>query len=192
MSKFYKQIETNLRTFLEKQKMFFVATAPEKGRINISPKGLDSFKVLSPNQVAYLDMTGSGNETSAHMKQNGRITLMFCAFEGEPNILRLYGNGRAVTAVSPDWEEFISLFDTVPTGTRQVMVVDIEEVQTACGFGVPLYDYLGDRDDLTNHFERIGDKGTKEYQDRKNTVSIDGLETFPLRGSKLSGDFKLS
>ncbi len=191
MSKFYKQIDPNLREFIEKQKMFFVATAPEKGRINISPKGLDSFEILSPNQVAYLDMTGSGNETSAHLKQNGRITLMFCAFEGEPNILRLYGTGRAVTAVSPDWEDYITLFDSPPIGTRQVMVIEVDDVQTACGFGVPLYEFQGQRDDLTNHFERVGDKGTKDYQDRKNTVSIDGLEPFPLRGSKLSGEFKL-
>ncbi|MCW9035900.1 MAG: pyridoxamine 5'-phosphate oxidase family protein [Rhodospirillales bacterium] len=192
MTKFADKIESNHQTFMAKQQMFFIATAPDKGRVNLSPKGLDCFKVISPNRVVYRDLTGSGNETSAHLNQNGRITIMFCAFEGNPLILRLYGMGHAVTAVSPDWEEYTALFGDQPTGIRQFMVIDVESVQSSCGFGVPLYEYQGERDNLTNYLEKIGDDGAKEFQDKNNTVSIDGLEPFPLRGSKLSGEFKLS
>jgi hypothetical protein len=190
MSQFFPSIGDKHKEFIEKQHLFFVASAPDSGRVNLSPKGLDCFKIIGPNQVAYLDMTGSGNETSAHMRQNGRITVMFCAFEDSPLILRLYGKGRAVTAVSSDWEEYIALFEP-PVGTRQVMVIEVEQVQTACGFGVPLYDYQGDRETLPDYWKHQGEEGTKQYQDQNNARSIDGLEPYPLRGSKLSGQFKM-
>ncbi len=159
-----------------------VALLSPTGHINISPKGLEGFRILSPHRVAYLDLTGSGNETSAHLAENQRITLLFCAFQEPACILRLYGKGQTILPNSPDWDSLYSLFTPTP-GTRQIIVADIDRVQTSCGFGVPLYEYQGQRQTLVTWASKKGEEGVREYQRKNNTVSIDGLET-PL--SKLN------
>src|SRR5262245_35191990 len=138
MGKTYESITPELREFIERQRMFFVASAPldAHGHVNVSPKGLDSLRVLGEKRIAYLDMTGSGNETSAHVEENGRITVMFCAFEGSPKILRLYGRGRTMLSGANGWPELAAHFEIRP-GARQIIIIDIERVQTSCGFGVP-------------------------------------------------------
>lgn len=178
MAKVFDSITQELRNFIAQQHIFFVGSAPlsATGHINLSPKGLDSFRILSPHQVAYLDLTGSGNETSAHLQENGRITLMFCAFQGLPSILRLYGEGYTVLPSSPEWNSLYSLFPDIP-GTRQIIVANIQRVQTSCGFGVPLYKYEGQRENLVNWASKKGKGGVAEYQQQKNRISIDGLST---------------
>ncbi|BAZ30283.1 pyridoxamine 5'-phosphate oxidase-related FMN-binding protein [Cylindrospermum sp. NIES-4074] len=184
MAKLFECITEELQAFITNQHLFFVGSAPlsPTGHVNLSPKGLESFRILSPHRVAYLDLTGSGNETSAHLQENGRITFMFCAFEGPPSILRLYGQGYTILPDSPDWNSLYTLFPQIP-GTRQIIVADIERVQTSCGFSVPLYEYQGQRETLVNWAIKKGEQGIKDYQQEKNVVSIDGLAT-PL--SKLS------
>ena len=178
MAKVFDCITDDLKKFIADQQMFFVASAPltATGHINVSPKGLDSFRVLSDRRVAYLDLTGSGNETSAHLIENGRITLMFCAFQGSPMILRLYGTGQVVLPDTPAWAELISWFTPLP-GARQIVVADIERVQTSCGFGVPLYDTVDQRRMLLDWASKKGQEGLKEYHMQKNMVSVDGLPT---------------
>lgn len=164
--------------FIEKQHMFFVSTAPlsAKGRINLSPKGLDCFRVLSENKVAYMDLISSGNETSAHTLENGRITIMFCSFEGPPNILRLYGKGFTVLPGTEDWKIYAPHFTIYPS-TRQIIVANIDLVQTSCGFGVPLFNYTGERDIHFEWAEKKGEEGLREYVLEKNLKSLDGLPT---------------
>ena len=178
MAKFFDFIQTHHREFIQQQKMFFVASAPlsVEGHVNLSPKGIDSFRVLSDNSVAYMDIIGSGNETSAHLIENGRITFMFCAFEGPPNILRLYGHGRTVLPGDPDWNALANLFE-LHLATRQIIVAEIDKVQTSCGFSVPLYDYLGERDHADKWANAKGAEGLEVYKKEKNRVSIDGLPT---------------
>ncbi len=151
MAKVYDSINDDLKDFIGEQHVFFVATAPldGAGHINLSPKGLDSFRILSPNRVAYLDLTGSGNETSAHLHENGRITIMFCAFNGSARILRLYGNGRTILPTSAEWPELFAHFTERP-GIRQIMLIDVTRVQTSCGFGIPLYEYVSERELLAD------------------------------------------
>ena len=175
MGKVLESISDDLRTFIEAQRVFFVATAPVAGgHVNISPKGMDTFRVLSPDRVAYLDLTGSGNETAAHLLQNGRVTFMFCAFEGKPVILRLYGRGRAAGPGTREWAEWAHLFPPLP-GARQLIVADVTRVQTSCGFGVPLMTFAGERDALVRWAEAQGDEALRDYRARKNSTSIDGL-----------------
>src|SRR5262245_10224507 len=178
MGKLHDSIKLAHREFIEKQHIFFVSTAPlsADGRVNLSPKGLDSFRVLSESRVAYMDLISSGNETSAHTLENGRITIMFCSFEGSPNILRLYGKGFAVLRGTPEWEEYSPHFTIYPS-TRQIIVAEIDLVQTSCGFGVPLYDFVGDRDIHFEWAEKKGPDGLQEYVKEKNLVSLDGLPT---------------
>lgn len=178
MGKFFEAITPQHTAFIQHQKMFFVATAPLAAdtHINLSPKGLDSFRVLSESRVAYMDIIGSGNETSAHIRENGRITLMFCAFDGPPNILRLYGKGRTVLPGTAEWEELSGHFTILPS-TRQIIVADIHKVQTSCGFGVPLYEYLGERDHVEKWVEKKGAEGLEAYKAEKNQFSMDGLPT---------------
>lgn len=178
MAKVYEQITPELTAFIQQQQLFFVATAPltATGHVNLSPKGLDSFRMLSPTQVAYLDLTGSGNETSAHLQENGRITLMFCAFVDKPMILRLYGQGQTVLSGQPAWAGLIERF-TPLSGTRQIIVVDVDRVQTSCGMGVPLFAYQGQRQALLDWAERKGADGLARYQQEKGRQSIDGLIT---------------
>lgn len=179
MSKFSESIQGHHKEFIEHQKLFFVATAPlaQEGHINLSPKGMDSFCVLTPNKVAYLDMVGSGNETSAHILENGRITFMFCAFDGPPNILRLYGTGKAVLPGDAEWAVLSANFELPALGVRQVIVADINRVQTSCGYYIPYYDYLGERDIAQKWTEKKGEEGLEQYKQEKNRTSIDGLPT---------------
>ncbi len=178
MGKFNDFIADQHREFIEAQHLFFVSTAPigAEGHINLSPKGLDSFRVLSSTMVAYMDIVGSGNETSAHLLENGRITFMFCAFGGPPNILRLYGKGYTVLPGDPAWNELSAHFTLLPS-TRQIIAADITKVQTSCGFGVPFYKYTGERDHAHKWAEKKGQEGLEQYKKDKNLTSLDGLPT---------------
>jgi predicted pyridoxine 5'-phosphate oxidase superfamily flavin-nucleotide-binding protein len=180
MGKVHERIDGRLRSFIERQHVFFVATAPTDphGRVNVSPKGIGgTFTVVDDHTVAYLDITASGAETIAHLRDNGRITLMFCAFDGPPNVVRLHGTGRVVTLYDDEYADWATRFDTVP-GARAVVVVDVERISDSCGYGVPLYDHVGERDLLPRHMERKGDEGQADYRRKKNLTSIDGLPAF--------------
>jgi len=176
MAKFYTELNDTLRTFITEQKMFFVATAPTRGRINLSPKGLDTLRTLDDRTVAYLDVTGSGNETAAHLLEDGRMTMMFCSFSGSPLIVRLHGRGRVVHQRDEEWPVLYALFEELP-GARQIMVMDIDSVQSSCGQGVPVYDFKRERDMLPREAEARGPDGIEAYQKEYNLVSIDGLPT---------------
>jgi hypothetical protein len=177
MAKTYALIDGKLRAFIDKQKMFFVATAPlaPDGHINLSPKGLaGTFAILDGRTIAYLDLTGSGVETIAHLRDNGRVCVMFCAFDGPPRIVRIHGNGDVV---EPHDEEFASLnehFDDYP-GVRSIIRVRASRISDSCGYGVPLYGYEGERDQLQRWAERKGEEGVAQYQRDNNTESLDGL-----------------
>jgi hypothetical protein len=177
MGKALPQITDDLKDFMLAQPLYFVASAPEAktGHVNLSPKGLDTFRVLSSEQVAYLDLTGSGNETAAHLVENGRITIMFCSYTVAPRILRLFGRGRVVQKDDPEWEELAGLFPALP-GIRQIIVADIHRVQTSCGFGVPTMERPKQRDTLLKWAEAKATEGLEKYRKEKNAVSIDGLE----------------
>ncbi len=174
----HDSITDELRSFIAAQHLFFVATAPldAAGHINLSPKGMDTFRVLSPQRVAFLDLTGSGNETAAHLLENGRITFMFCAFQGKPSILRLFGNGLVIRPGAEQWPELLAGYPNFP-GIRQIITADITRVQTSCGFGVPLFQFSGERDALVRWAEKKGSEELMEYRRRKNLRSIDGLPT---------------
>ncbi len=178
MGKFSNSISAAHKEFISEQHLFFVATAPlsSEGRINLSPKGLDCFRVLDDNKVAYMDLISSGNETSAHTLENGRINFMFCSFVGKPNILRLYGKGATVLPSSESWESYAKEFTIYPS-TRQIIVAEIDLVQTSCGFGVPLYDYIGERDIHFEWAEKKGEEGLIQYMKDNNLKSLDGLPT---------------
>jgi hypothetical protein len=176
MAKFYPQLDDHHKAFIARQHLFFVASAPRDGRINLSPKGLDSLRVLDERRIAWLDLTGSGNETAAHLRENGRLTVMFCAFEGDHLILRLYGRGRTVRPGEAEWPELAAHFPAYP-GVRQIVLLDIDSLQTSCGAGVPLYEYRGEREALLRWVEKKGEQGVRDYQYEKNRVSIDGLPT---------------
>ncbi len=178
MGKVFETMSDELQAFIRKQHLFFVGTAPllADGHVNLSPKGLDCLRIFSPTQVGYLDLTGSGNETSAHLQENGRITLMFCAFEGAPNIVRLYGIGRTILPESSQWDELSPKFNLYP-GARQIILADISRVQTSCGYAVPLMSYIDERDTLLKWAEHQGDDGLATYQKNKNVCSIDDLPT---------------
>ena len=176
MAKFYQALDEKLIAFIEAQPMFFVASAVEDGRVNVSPKGLDSFRVLSPHRVAYLDITGSGNETAAHARSGGRATIMFCSFTRNPLVLRLFGRTRVGVPGSALWRQYAERFDALP-GARQIVAFEIESCQTACGFGVPLMKLERTRTTLTDHWAAKGEAATAKYRNEKNRVSIDGLPT---------------
>lgn len=161
------------RDFIATQKMFFVATAPNSGKINLSPKGIDSFRVIDKNKVVWLNLTGSGNETQSHVDENGRMTIMFCSFEGAPNILRLYGIALSILPSDENWEEYIAMFPE-SKGSRQILSLEVELVQNSCGFGVPYYEYKGDRDTLGKWADKKGTEGVRDYQEQKNVISLDG------------------
>lgn len=172
----FDQITPRHRAFIEAQQLYFVATAARDGRVNLSPKGYDTLRVLGPHQVVWLNATGSGNETAAHLLDNPRMTIMFCSFVREPLILRLYGTARAIHATDPEWAEVISLFP--PTlGARNIFVLDVDLVQTSCGYGVPYFDYVGEREMMNTWASKKGPDGLVEYQQQKNRFSIDGLPT---------------
>lgn len=180
MGKIYERIDGRLRTFIEEQPVCFVATAPSGsgGHVNVSPKGVGgTFAVLDEHTVAYLDITASGAETIAHLRQNGRITVMFCAFTGPPKVLRLHGRGRVVSVYDAEFDALVGHFSE-RRGVRAVIVVDVTRISDSCGFGVPLMDFVGERDLLPPHMERKGADGLLEYRRKKNSLSIDGLPAF--------------
>ena len=177
MAKFYTRLDEALRDFIGEQKIFFTATAPEAGRINLSPKGMDTLRCLDDRTVAYLDLTGSGNETAAHLSENGRMTIMMCSFSESPLILRLYGRGRVVRQGQEEWDALRAHFPPLP-GERQIVVLDLESAQTSCGFAVPVYELKGERPMLVEWTLKKGDEGIREYRREKNRVSIDGLPTY--------------
>lgn len=176
MAKFYDKLSPRLQKFIEAQKIFFVSTAAEDGRINLSPKGMDSFKVIDGKRVLWLNVTGSGNETAAHLLAKNRITIMFCSFEGAPNILRLYGSGKEVKPSDSNWEEVAQHFTVLP-GTRQIFDISIESTQTSCGMSIPFFEYKGEREELNDWANEKGKDGIKAYWTEKNQTSIDGLPT---------------
>jgi len=176
MAKQYEAISEEHLAFIAAQKVFFVGTATADSRVNVSPKGMDTFRVLSSNRVLWLNLTGSGNETSAHVQHDPRMTIMFCAFEGAPLILRLYGSARVIHKHDSEWQELYSLFKPLP-GTRQIFDLAIELVQTSCGMGVPYYTYTGERPMLEDWAIKKGGGGLRQYWEEKNQFSMDDIPT---------------
>lgn len=176
MAERFLEITSALKKFIEQQKIFFVGTADLDGRVNVSPKGSDTLRVLDKNRVVWLDLTGSGNETAAHLIAKNRITMMFCSFDKKPMILRLYGSGRVLHTGSPEWGEFAELFSE-NIGSRQIFDINIDLVQTSCGYQVPFYEYKGERDTLDRWAEKKGRKGIEEYWEKNNKISLDGKPT---------------
>lgn len=176
MGKQYDAIPDNLANFIKAQKIFFVGTAGKEGRVNVSPKGMDSFRIVDKNIVRWLNVTGSGNETAAHVIENQRMTIMFCAFEGKPMILRLYGSASMVQPKDPQWETFSKDFPDLP-GARQIFELNVDLVQSSCGMSVPFYDYKEERDQLNHWAEVKGTQGIEQYWKDKNSVSLDGKPT---------------
>jgi hypothetical protein len=176
MGKVFQEIDRELQAFIEAQQMFFVATAPldGAGHVNVSPKGLDTFRVLTPRRVAYLDYVGSGAETIAHLEENGRIVFMWCAFQGPPKILRFHGRGQVLLPHEAEYELLRPLFPPAPSG-RAIVVVSIERIADSCGFGVPLYESGSQRSQLPDWASRKGEDGLRAYQIERNAQSIDGL-----------------
>lgn len=176
MGKVVPELTPELEKFIRDQPLFFVASAPlaADGHVNLSPKGLDTFRVLSPRRVAYLDLTGSGNETSAHLAENGRITILFCSFTRNPLILRLYGQGRVVQPGDAEWADLAPRFPGYP-GIRQAIEVEVTRVQTSCGFGVPRLEHGAQRATLLDWAESKGPEALRKYRAQKNARSVDGL-----------------
>lgn len=176
MGKEYQEIDAQIQAWIERQRIFFVSTAPRAndGLINCSPKGLDCLRVLGPRQIAYADIGGSGIETVAHLKENARIVVMLCAFDGPPKIFRFYGSGRPVEPHDDAFDALAAQFTDMPT-IRNVIVVDIECIRDSCGYGVPLYEFKGDRDSLTNWCNNKTEEELLAYRIERNAASLDGL-----------------
>lgn len=176
MGKDYQEIDERIQRWIERQHLFFVSTAPlaDDGRINCSPKGLDGLRILGPRQIVYADIGGSGIETVAHLKENGRIVIMLCAFDGPPKIFRFYGRGRSVEPHDPDFEKLVPMFQDMPT-IRNFIVVDIERIRDSCGYGVPLYEFKRERDSLKNWCDNKTEDELLEYRIERNAQSLDGL-----------------
>jgi pyridoxamine 5'-phosphate oxidase-like protein len=187
MSKLHEEIDARMAQFLLAQPVFFVGTAPlaADGHVNVSPKGMaGTFAVLAPRRVAYLDYTGSGAETLAHLRENGRIVLMFCAFEGKPNIVRLHGTGRTVATDDPEFDQLRPHFaKDRERGQRSIIVVDVERVSDSCGYAVPLMDLREDRDLLDRHADRRDQDYFENYWRTRNAQSIDGLDALPAQAA---------
>ena len=184
MSKQLPEIDPDLATWIAAQKIFFVGTAPSSpnAHINISPKGGDSFRILGPMEVVYQDYTGSGAETAAHLQENGRIIVMFCAFDGPPQIVRLHGRGTAISETHPRFAEFSKQFPPNP-GTRAFVHIHVTRVSSSCGYSVPFFDFVGTRDTLEKWATKQGSKKLREYRAKKNKLSIDGLPALSETGS---------
>lgn len=176
VAKQFASIGDEHRAFVEAQQMYFVATAARDGRVNLSPKGLDSLRVVAPDRVLWVNGTGSGNETAAHLLDHPRMTLMFCSFVRPPLILRLYGTARAVHRPDPDWADLVAQLPPLP-GARTVFDLHVDLVQTSCGFGVPEFEFVAQRDVLPASAERRGPEGLRAYWREKNMLSIDGRPT---------------
>jgi hypothetical protein len=176
MAKRFSEISEQHQLFIKEQKIFFVGTAAEDGRVNISPKGMDTLRILEENKLVWLNLTGSGNETAAHLLENGRMTMMFCSFSGKPLILRLYGHAKAYHPGDEEWQQYITLFSDI-AGARQFIEMNVDLVQSFCGMAVPNYEYLGDRDELKLWAEKKGEEGVRQYWQEKNQLSLDGKPT---------------
>ena len=179
MAKQFASMTPAHRDFIARQRIFFTASATSTSRVNVSPRPTDALRVLDERTVAYLDLTGSGNETAAHLRNDGRITLMFCALDEPPSILRLYGRGTSLARNTSDYAVLLaSAFDNQePLGARQIVHIDIDLVRTSCGYGVPLFEYIGERSTLQRWAQQKGDAGLEEYRRQKNVRSLDGLPT---------------
>jgi Pyridoxamine 5'-phosphate oxidase len=200
MGKAYPELNERLRKFIGRQSVFFVATAPcltadgEGGHVNVSPKGYrDTFAILGPLQVAYLDLTGSGAETIAHLRQNGKITIMFCSFEREPKILRLYGTGRIALPGAPEWQELAGRFPATgytsnQASRRAIIVVDLDRIADSCGYAVPMMELTQERDLLVRSDEKKSAVQLDAYRAEKNAVSIDGLPALGIRNTVGTAD----
>ncbi len=176
MAKFFSEITLDQQEFISRQKIFFVATAAEEGRINLSPKGMDSLRVLDGNRVVWINLTGSGNETAAHLRQSPRMTIMFCSFEKDPLILRLYGQAQTYHHSDAEFQQYLSLLPELP-GTRQIIEMQVESVQTSCGYAVPFMKFQSERTQLKDWANKKEPEQLKDYWRKKNLNSIDGLET---------------
>lgn len=176
MGKQLDHINDDLKEFIKKQPIFFVGTAAETGTVNVSPKGMDSLRVINKNKVIWLNLTGSGNETAAHLLKNNRMTLMFCAFEGKPLILRLYGTSKIYHPRDTEFDNFITLFPETP-GSRQIIELEVNLVQTSCGYAIPLMEYKEDRSILKDWAQKKGPEKIEQYWIDENSKSIDGFET---------------
>jgi hypothetical protein len=176
MSEFFDKITPELANFIVKQPVFFVATAAPGARINLSPKGMDTFRVLDEKRVGYLDLTGSGNETAAHLLRDGRITIMFCSFDKSAEIARIYGRGAVVRPTDERWPKLIAHFPKL-SGVRQIMEIGVESAMTSCGYGVPRMREMTERDTLEKYWTKRGEGKKEEYQQDHNLRSIDGLPT---------------
>ena len=179
MAKQFASLHDTHRAFIRRQHIFFVASASQDTHVNVSPRSTDALRVLADNAVAYLDRIGSGNETAAHIRAGGRMTIMFCAFEGPPMILRLYGRGTVHHRGSAGFDRLLSeQYDgTAPLGTRQIVALEMDLVQTSCGFGVPMFDYRDERDTMDKWAQAKGAAGLDAYSRQKNRRSMDGLPT---------------
>ncbi|MCB0063530.1 MAG: pyridoxamine 5'-phosphate oxidase family protein [Caldilineaceae bacterium] len=178
MGKTYPQIDDKLAAWIQEQQMFFVSTAPlaADGLVNCSPKGgADTFTILDEKTVAYLDFTGSGVETIAHLKENGRIVIMFCAFTGPANIVRLHGKGEVIEPHHPEFQALRTRFPADYPGVRSIIRIGVDRVSDSCGYGVPQYQYIAQRETLQKHAEHLGPEGVRDYQRTKNSQSLDGL-----------------
>lgn len=180
MGKKLDHITSELKDFIKKQKIFFVGTAAEEGSVNVSPKGIDTFRVLGDNKIVWLNLTGSGNETAAHLLQNDRMTIMFCAYEGKPLILRLYGNAKIYHNRDQEFDDYLPLFP-ITVGARQIIEMQVNLVQTSCGFAVPFMDFKEERTTLNTWAEKQGSDKIEAYWAEKNTKSIDGFDTKILK-----------
>ncbi|MGF1537974.1 MAG: pyridoxamine 5'-phosphate oxidase family protein [Elainellaceae cyanobacterium] len=181
MGKLYEEITPEIAAWIEAQQIFFVATAPlaAEGLVNCSPKGMDTFRVLGPREVAYLDLTGSGIETVAHLRENGRIVFLFCGFMGPPQIVRLHGAGRVILPDQPDYDRLQRQFPNY-LGARAIIQASITRISDSCGYSVPQYEFVGDRDTLTQWTKAKGPERLEQYRQTKNSTSIDGLPGLPL------------
>lgn len=176
MGQQFKELNKKHSAFIEQQKLFFVGTATADSFVNVSPKGMDSLRVLSASRIIWLNVTGSGNETAAHVQQYSRMTIMWAAFEGNPLILRVYGNARVIHKKDSAWDDFYSHFEPI-AGARQIFELKIELVQSSCGMAVPLFDYAGERTLLKEWAQKQGEDGLKNYWEKKNQFSLNGVPT---------------
>ena len=176
MAQRFSELKDSLREFIVQQQVFFVATAAPDGRVNLSPKGMDSLRVLGADRIVWLNVTGSGNETAAHLQASPRMTLMFCSFTGRPLILRVYGQARVVHPVDPDWPVLSAMFPPLP-GARQLFDLRIDLVQTSCGQAVPLFEPAGQREELNDWARRKGEEGLRTYWRERNALGLDGQDT---------------
>ena len=172
------KLNGTLRAFIEKQPVFFVASAAQDGRVNLSPKGADSLRILSDTQILWLNLSGSGNETAGHLARLNRLTMMFCAFEGDALILRVYGTAKTIHPRDAEWQDYVEHFPEM-AGSRQIFLVDIDSVQTSCGTGVPVMQFVANRADteLVPYYADLGEDGVENYWRKKNVQTIDGFET---------------